>query len=374
MMAASSKFSPDYWGEIYQSGKFPHEYWDELGKSGLIGILIPTKWGGMNRTFMDYLLAVEETAHHFAGIASYLYLSGSLVSMVIEKNGTDQQKDDLLPKFAKGKMKISVALSEESAGYNAAAIETVATRLDDHYCEINGTKAFVNNVDQADYLLVFARTSPPNEGSRSYGLSMFLVDPKDPSIKATRLDKLGMDFIGTFSLYIKSLKVNYDQVMGEIDKGWYNIAENFMLDRIATSASLIGTGRLALDTAVKHAATRKVFGKIIGSNQGIQFPLADSFAKLEGAEALMFKAGSMVDHKQNFSQISNYALHSSANAAIAAAESALRTFGGHGYLKSYHVERYWRDVKVHKIHPISEELLLASIAEKSLGLPKSYNF
>ncbi|MDG6997278.1 MAG: acyl-CoA/acyl-ACP dehydrogenase [Nitrososphaerota archaeon] len=368
--AVSSNFDTAYWRQVYREERFPDEYWQAISKAGIFGLLIGEKYGGMEKSLLDLALATEETAERYAGIASYLFLSGNLVSQIFEKNSTEEQKNLLLPKLAKGELKISIALGEEVSGLDASSIETKASKISGGYV-INGSKRFVNNVDRADYLVVFARTKPIGE-KKSLGVSMFLVPAKNQEIKATKLQKLGMQFINNFDVEIKDLKVKDEDLVGELDRAWYNAVDSFNMDRVATAASLIGTGKLALNTASDYARKRTVFGKPIGSNQGIQFPLAEAMAQLLTAEAMMLKAASMQGNGSAFVSSANYALYTAEIAANYAAERALQTFGGHGYYSDYDVERYWRDVRVHKIHPISEELLLCAIAERSLGLPKSY--
>ncbi len=371
MRKVSSKFDPHYWREVYMSERFPDEYWNDLAASGLFGTLIEKKWGGMEKSLLDLTLATQETAERYAGIASYLYLSGCLVSNIFAKNGSEEQKKEFIPRLAKGELKISIALTEEKSGLDSLSLETTAAKSGNGYV-ISGKKMLVNNVDRADYLIIFARTTQHQGEKKSFGISMFLVDPKDPMIRARKLEKLGMDFLGSFATEFKDLKVNSDRLIGEQDRGWQGIVNSFNMDRVATSASLIGTGKLALSQASEYAKQRMVFGRAIGSNQGIQFPMADAMVQLLAAEAVMLKAASLAVNGENFVNETNLALLASVNAASAATDAAMQAFGGHGYLKDYDVERYWRDVRLHKVHPISTELLLAAIAQKSLGLPKSY--
>ena len=369
----SQKFDVKYWRDVCAGKTFPGEYWEALAKSGLFGLLIAKRWGGMEKGLLDLVLAVEETARRYAGIGSYLYLSGSLVSTIFSANGSEEQKEEFLPKLARGEIKVSIALGEEGSGFDATSMETKASRVSEEEFVIQGSKAFVNNVDLADYLILFARTQDMEKsGKKSLGISMFVVDAKDPAIRATKLEKLGWDFINNFTVKIDELRVKKSQALGELDKAWYNVVPSFNMDRVATSASLVGTGMLALDQASAWAKERKVFGKIIGSNQGVQFPLADAFAQLETSRVLTLKAASLADQRKNYVNEANYSLLTSSSAAMLATDRALQTFGGHGYYREYDVERHWRDVRAHKIHPISEELLLATIAERSLGLPKSY--
>ncbi len=373
----SSKFDTSYWREICKKQVFPDEYWNALSKSGLFGILIDKEMGGLGRGFVDLILGIEETAERYSGIGSYLFLSGSLVSQIFAKNGTEVQKKDLLPKFAKGELKVSVALAEEKSGTFASEIETSAVKVSPEKdgggsFVINGSKSSVNNVDRADYLILFARTTPVEKlPKRSLGLSMFLVEANDPAIKRKKLDKIGWDFLNNFSLQIRDLRLSKENIIGEIDKAWYNVVDSFNRDRVATSASLVGTGKLALSQASSWAIERKLLGKAIGSNQGLQFPMADAMAQLLAAEAMTLKAASLAEQGKKFADEANYAFLRSVNAATAATDRALQAYGGHGYYKDYDVERYWRDVRAHKVHPVPEELILAAISEGPLGLPKS---
>ena len=372
MNKVSGKFDDSYWREISGSQEFPDRYWDALAREGLFGILIEKKYGGMERGLVDLCLATKETAEHYAGLGSYLYLSGALVSKILSVNATTEMKEDLLPKLAKGQLKISIALTEEESGQEVSAIQTKAAKSAQEEFVINGSKAFVNNADLANYLLIFARTKTSGSAKKTSGLTMFLAKADSKAIKKKKLEKLGMDFVNNFSIEITDLKVSSSMVIGAQDDAWHSIVDIFNMDRIATSASLIGTSRLALSHASKWAKDRKVFGKSIGTNQGIQFPLAEAMAQVEVAEAMMLKAASLADQGKSFVNEANYSLLESSSAAQVATDRALQTLGGHGYYSDYDVERYWRDVRVHKVHPVSEELLLASIAERSLGLPRSY--
>ncbi len=369
----SSKLDQKYWRKVCQEKRFPSEYWDLLASSGLFGLLIGKKWGGMEKGIVDFSLAVQETSERFAGLGSYIFLSGALISRMISANGTEEQKEEFLPKLAEGKLKISIALSEEESGQNASAIKTTAIKSKDRYL-ITGTKAFVNNYDHADFLIVFAKTSLHEKSEkRSQGITMFLVPAKNnQQIRAQKLEKLGFYFVNNFNLELNEVEVDSSSMLGILGEAWHGVVQIFNMDRVATSASLVGTGKLAIRMASEWAKRREVFGKLIGTNQGIQLPLADAFAQLEAAENMTLKAASLCDKGKPFSNEASYALLASSTAAAAATDRALQTLGGHGYYEEYDVERYWRDVRVHRLHPISEELVLSLIAERSLGLPKSY--
>ncbi|HEV2225586.1 MAG TPA: acyl-CoA dehydrogenase family protein [Nitrososphaerales archaeon] len=370
MRDVSSEFDVSYWRDVSKEHRFPSEYRKAIAKSGLFGILVEKRWGGMERGLVDLALATQETAERYAGIGSYLYLSGSLTPMIFAANTTKEWKEKMMPAFAKGELIVSIALAEESSGLDALSIETTAKSVSDHFV-ISGRKMFVTNADIADFLLLFARTGPRG-GRKSGGISMFLVDSKDPTIKKSKLEKLGLDFNTIHSVEVRDLKVSQESMVGPPGEAWKGIREVFLMDRILTSASLVGTGKLSVQQAAEYASKRSVFGKPIGSNQGVQFPLADAVIHLLAAEAMVLKAASRIDQKTSFEDEANFALLESANAAQVATDRALQALGGHGYLRDYDQERYWRDVRVHRLHPITEELLLATIAEKCLGLPKSY--
>jgi acyl-CoA dehydrogenase len=372
MRKVSSEFDVSYWRNVSREHRFPAEYLEAIAKTGLFGILVEKRWGGMEKGLVDLALATQETAERYAGLGSYLYLSGSLTPIIFAANASDEWKEKMMPSFARGELKVSIALAEEASGLDALSIETSAERVSDNYV-VNGKKMFVTNADSADFLLLFARTGPRGEGEkRSGGISMFLVDPSNPAIRMGRLEKLGLDFNTLYSVEIRDLKVGQDSMIGPPGEAWKGIREVFLMDRVLTSASLVGTGKLSVRQAAEYVGKRRVFGKPVGSNQGVQFPLADAVAQLLTAEAMVLKAASRIDSKKSFEEEANFALLESASAAQVATDRALQALGGHGYLKDYDQERYWRDVRVHRLHPMTEELLLASIAEKSLGLPKSY--
>jgi acyl-CoA dehydrogenase len=370
MRKVSSEFDVSYWRDVSKEHRFPTEYRKAIAETGLFGILVEKRWGGMEKGLVDLALATQETAERFAGLGSYLYLSGSLTPMIFAANSSKEWKEKMMPSFAKGELIVSIALAEESSGTDALSIETTAKSVSDHFV-ITGSKMFVTNAETADFLLLFARTGP-SDGKKSSGISMFLVDSKDPTIKKTKLEKLGLDFNTIYSVEVKDLKVRQDSMVGPPGEAWKGIREVFLMDRVLTSASLVGTGKLSVQQAAEYASKRSVFGKPIGSNQGVQFPLADAVVQLLVAEAMVLKAASRIDQKKSFEDEANFALLESANAAQVATDRALQALGGHGYLRDYDQERYWRDVRVHRLHPMTEELLLATIAEKCLGLPKSY--
>lgn len=336
----------------------------------MFGAVVGKEWGGMERGLVDLALATEETAERYAGLGSYLFHSGALSPMIFVKNADEQMKRRVLPAMTRGELRVSIALTEEESGADALSIGTVARKVSDHFV-IDGMKTFVTNADRGNHLLLFARTGPAEGKDRAAGISAFLLDPKSKGVTVSRMEKVGMDFNTVCTLKLENVKADTADMVGGAGGAWNPLKEIFEMDRVLTAMSLIGTGKLALGAATEHAKKRIVFGKAVGSNQGIQFPLADAMAQLVAAEALTLKAASFADKRKGFADWANMALLEAQSAAGAATDRAMQTFGGHGYLKEKDVERFWRDVRAHRLHPISEELLLSQIARRTLGLPGS---
>lgn len=330
--------------------------------------MLGKEWGGMEGGLVDLALATEESAERHAGLGSYLLHSGALSPLIFYRNAGEEIRRKILPHMAKGKVRVSIALTEEKSGGDALSMETEAKRESDHLV-VNGTKTFVTNADRADYLLVFARTGPIVEKDRTAGITAFLVDPREKGVSMERMEKMAMDFNTACTVSLSDVRVEIGDVVGTLGQSWKPLKEIFEMDRVLTAASLVGAGKLALNMASDHAKKRFAFGKAIGSNQGIQFPMADAMAQLVAAEAVTLKAASMAGVKSSLGEWANIALLESLSAAGAATDRAMQTFGGHSVLKEYDVERLWRDVRAHRFHPISEELLLSQIARRTLGLP-----
>lgn len=366
-------FDDTYWARAYSEERFPSEFWDTLSENGWLGFQIPGAYGGQGANTLDLVRVIETVANSAGGVgAAYPLVSHVNASHAITSLGTPNQKQSHLPKLARGETRIALALTEEQSGSDAVGISTSARRAGDQFV-IDGTKFLINEADRVDLLLLMARTtSLENAAKRSHGLTLFLVNAKDPAISATRLPKLGLNHLTTCALTIDGLKVSGDAVVGEPDLGWRNLRGTLNYDRITNAAMCVGAGELAISRAVEYAKKRKVFGTPIGSNQGLQFPIAQAKSELEVARLLTYKAAWLVDRDEPADANANMAILRASDAAFHAADVALQVYGGHGYLKDYPVERYWRDLRLFKLGPLSHELTLASIAERVLGLPKSY--
>jgi acyl-CoA dehydrogenase len=375
IVETSEKFPETYWNERYNRKEFPKEYWRAFEAKGFFGFLVPHEYGGSGRSFLDFVLAIAKAAEVNAGAMAYLLLSGALVAEMFASS-TQPQKLEILRLISKGSVKISIALTEQESGQQVRAINTVARQESDGDYVISGEKTFVNNANVADFILVFARLEREKENQ----IVPFLVESKHPALVKTEQEKIGHDPLRMYSLKFERLTVrksslicgddNYDR---NGDTSWQNSLRVFAMDRIATAVLLTGTGKLAIREAASYANRRQAFGKPIGANQGIQFPLAESYANLDAAENIAYRAAWLCDKgDKQFSLVGAIALSKAVRASLAATDSALQCFGGHGYLESCPAQRHWRDIRAYSVHPMSKELLTAFIAERALGLPRSY--
>lgn len=369
---ALAGFTSDYWLERYEQHRFPKEHWDALAKQGLFGISLPETYGGRGYGLLDLMLVIEEVSSAGAGAGAYPFVSNTNAAIAILKLGSEAQRQEHLPRLAKGQLKISMALTEPQSGSDALSIETFARKEDGNFV-VTGRKTLINNARDADLLLLVVRTRKPRQSEkRAHGITLLLVDAKSQGLAYKPQPKAGLDILETFGIEISELKVSASNILGEEEKGWYNLVQVLNVDRITNAALCVGGGELALRTAIEYAKTRKAFGHPIGSYQGVQFPLASAHASLETARLMTYHAAWLADREQRYDAEASIALLLSSEAAVQASEAALQVHGGHGYLKERHVERYWRDLRLFRLGPLPRELMLAYVAEKVLKLPKSY--
>jgi acyl-CoA dehydrogenase len=284
--------------------------------------------------------------------------------------GTEQQKSRWLPKLISGEQKACFAVTEPNAGLNTAKIATTARREGGHYI-LRGQKIWISTAQVADKMLVLARTAAAG-AKPTDGLSLFYTDLDRRFVEAREIDKMGRKAVDSNLLFIEELPVPVDDRVGEEGKGFECILHGLNPERILIAAEAIGLGRAALRRAVAYAKERVVFDRPIGQNQAIQHPLARCWMELEAANLMVFKAASMYDRGEPCGAESNAAKYLAAEACFHACEQAMLTHGGMGYAKEYHIERYLREAMIPRLAPVSPQLILCFIAEKVLGLPKSY--
>jgi len=366
-------FGPEYWREKDKKHEFPEDFWKSLVEAGFTGIVVPEKYGGGGLGMFEMVLAMETLVSEGCGLAGewFLCLSSVFGGLSISKHGSEAQKEKYLPQIAKG-LEFCLALTEPDAGTNTLNIKTMAVKDGEGYL-VNGQKMFISGADRAKGALLVARTTPADKAAkRTLGLSLFVVDLPDPAVEIISIEKHGINYSKTFEMYIENLRVPAENLLGEADKGWYSVLDTLNPERMSFSAAACGLGLLAIRKAVDYAKERKVFDAPIGSYQAVQFPLAEAKAKIEATRLLNYKAAMLYDKGQDCGAEANMAKVAAVEAGTSAVYHAMQAFGGYGYAVEYDVERWWREVNLIRLAPVTHQMALAYIGQHVLGLPKSY--
>ncbi|MDB5750733.1 MAG: Butyryl-CoA dehydrogenase [Ramlibacter sp.] len=368
-----SRFDDAYWLNKDRVGGFPEDFYRAVADAGWLGIAMPEEYGGSGLGITEaavMMLAIAEAGGALSAASSVHMNIFGLNPVVVF--GSDEQKRRALPPLIRGETKACFAITEPDAGLNTTQLTTRAVRNGDHYL-ISGRKVWISTAQVADYMLILARTTPLDEVKRpTDGLSLFYTKLDRNYIDVREIDKMGRKAVDSNELFIDGLLVPVADRIGEEGKGFQYILHGLNPERVLVAAEAVGIGRAALGRATRYAKERVVFGRPIGQNQGIQHPLAISWAELEAAQLMVFRAAGLYDRNLPCGPQANAAKYLAAEAAVKCCETAILTHGGYGYAKEYHVERYLREVMILRIAPVSPHLALCNIAEKVLGLPKSY--
>jgi acyl-CoA dehydrogenase len=366
-------FGDDYWLDRDRYGSFPHEFHRAVAEAGWLGIAMPEAYGGAGLGITEaavMMQAVAESGAAFSG-ASALHMNIFGLNPVVVF-GSEPQKQRFLPPLIKGEEKACFAVTEPDAGLDTTRLKTRAVRDGDHYL-VSGQKIWISTAQVAQRVLLLARTTPLEEVSKpTRGLSLFYTALERRYVEARVIDKMGRKAVDSNQLFFDALPVPVEDRIGEEGLGFEYILHGMNPERILIAAEAVGTGRAALARAARYAKERIVFGRPIGRNQAIQHPLAKCWAELEAANLMMLKAAALYDAGKACGVEANAAKYLAAEAGFRACETAVMTHGGMGYAKEFHVERYLREILIARIAPVSRELILSHIAEKALGLPKSY--
>ena len=365
-------FDADYWLRKDSEGGFPEDFHRALAASGWLGIAMPEAYGGAGLGISEAALMMHTIAATGAGLSGASAVHMNIFGLhPVVVFGTDAQKKRWLPPLIAGRDRACFAVTEPNAGLNTLELETRAVREGDHYV-VSGQKVWISSAQVANKVLLLARTTPLEQATGSDGLSLFYTDVDRSTIEVREIAKMGRKAVDSNQVFIDGLRVPVADRIGEEGKGFSCILHGLNPERILVAAEAVGLGRAALQRGAAYASEREVFGRPIGQNQAIQHPLAKSWMDLEAAHLMVHKAAWLYDQGQPCAAEANSAKYLAAEACYRACENAILTHGGMGYAREYHVERYLREAWIPRLAPVSPQLILCFIAEKVLGLPKSY--
>ena len=365
------EFPDSYWREVDRKRDYPDAFVRKLTELGWLAAPIPEQYGGSGLGITESSIILEEinrSGGNATACHAQMYTMGTLL-----KHGSDEQKQRYLPKIARGELRLQAfAVTEPNAGSETTRIQTAAARKGDRYI-VHGQKIFISRVLQSDLMLLLARTTPYDElKDKSRGLSVFIVDLREAQ---GRMEVKPLDIMinhHTNTLFFDGLEIPAENLIGEEGMGFRYIIDGWNAERILVAAEAIGDGRWFVEKASRYATERVVFGRPIGSNQGIQFPIAQAYARIEAADLVRFQAAAKFDRKQSCGAEANMAKLLASEAAWEAANACLTTHGGYGFAAEYDVERKFRETRLLTVAPVSNNLVLAYLAQHVLGMPKSY--
>jgi acyl-CoA dehydrogenase len=367
-----AQFPDDYWLAHDRTGEFPDDFHRGLAEAGWLGIAMPSEHGGAGLGITEAALMMQTISASGAGFsgASAVHMNIFGLQPVVVF-GTEEQKRRWLPPLIAGRDRACFAVTEPDAGLNTLKLKTRASRVGDDYV-VSGQKIWISTAQVATKVLLLVRTTPIEEARGTSGLSLFYTDIDRRHVEVREIPKMGRKAVDSNQVFIDGLRVPIADRIGEEGRGFEYILHGMNPERILIAAEAIGLGRAALKRATAYANERIVFDRPIGRNQSIQHPLAKCWMELEAADLMTFKAASLYDAGKPCGAEANAAKYLAAETGFRACETALMTHGGMGYAQEYHVERYLREALIPRLAPISPHLILCYIAEKVLGLPKSY--
>jgi acyl-CoA dehydrogenase len=377
----AAKFDDQYWMEKDAAHEFPTEFYDTLASGGWLGVTTPEEYGGQGLGITEASLILEAVSASGGGMnaASAIHLSIFGMHPVIV-HGSDAMKQETLPRIVNGDLHVCFGVTEPGAGLDTTRITTFARRDgDDPEADylVNGRKVWISKAKESEKVLLLTRTTKFEDLAerglkKTDGMTLFLTDLDRDHVDIRPIRKMGRNAVTSNELFIDDLRVPAAHRIGEEGQGFRYILDGLNPERMLVAAEALGLGRVALDRAVKYGNEREVFGRPIGMNQGLQFPLADSLARLDAAELVLRKATWLYDQGKPCAREANTAKYLCADAGFQAADRALQTHGGMGYSEEYHVARYFREARLLKIAPLSQEMVLNFLGSHVLGLPRSY--
>ena len=366
-------FPDEYWSKCDDEHLFPWDFYNALAEAGWIGIAIPEQYGGSGRGITEASIVLEEVAASGAAMngASSVHLSIFGMHPVV-KYGSEDMKQKYLPRVAAGDLHVAFGVTEPDAGTDTSSIKTTA-RLDGDQYLVKGRKVWTTKALDSERVLLLVRTeSREAVAKRTEGMTLLLAELQRPEVTISPIDKVGRNAVASCEVVYDDLPVHQTDRVGEEGKGFRYLLDGLNAERILVAAEALGIGRAAMRRAVDYANEREVFGRPIGQNQGVSFPLGEAQMRLDAAELMIRKASWLLDHGEPCGAEANMAKWLAADAAFQAADQAVQTHGGFGYAREFHVERYWREARLMRIAPISQEMILNYVTEHVLKLPRSY--
>ncbi|MGH8737816.1 MAG: acyl-CoA dehydrogenase family protein [Burkholderiales bacterium] len=370
--ALCSQFDSAYWQKIDEARAYPEAFVDALTKAGWMSALIPEEFGGSGLSLTEATVIMEAISRSGGNPGC---CHGQMYNMnTLLRNGSPEQKKKYLPKIASGELRLqAMGVTEPTAGTDTTAITTVAVKKGDRYV-VNGQKVWTSRLQHSELMLLLARTTPLAEVTKkSDGMSVFIVDKREALGKGLSMRPIrNMVNHETNELFLDNLEIPAENLIGEEGKGFRYILDGLNAERILIAAECVGDGYWFIERATAYAGERVVFGRPIGRNQGIQFPIAESYMEIEAANLMRYKAAALFDQKKHCGAEANMAKHLCAKASWEAANVCLQTHGGFGFAAEYDVERKFRETRLYLVAPISTNLILSYVAEHVLGLPRSF--
>jgi acyl-CoA dehydrogenase len=371
--ALCDRFGDDYWSERDQTGTFPLEFHKAIAEAGWLGIAMPEAYGGAGLGVTEAAIMMQTVANSGGTFAACSTIHINMFGPhAIVVHGTDEQKQRMLPPLIRGEVRACFGVTEPDAGLDLTHLKTRAVREGNGYV-VHGRKIWTSTAQQAQKIVLIARTTPIEQCARpTDGLTLFYTDLDRRYVEVREIRKMGRAAVDSNTVFIDGLPIPLEDRIGEEGRGFRYILDSLNPERILTAAEAVGIGRRALAKAATYAKERIVFGRPIGQNQAIQHPLAESWAELAAAELMVLRAAHLYDSGEPCGAEANAAKYLGAEAAFRACDRAVRTHGGMGYASEFHVERYFREAVATRLAPVSRELILCYLAERVLGLPKSY--
>jgi acyl-CoA dehydrogenase len=371
-LGIASRFGLDYWREHDRAAAYPWDFVHAFAELGWLGVAIPEAYGGAGLGLIEAGLLLHAVGRSGAGTSGASAIHFYIFPLTpIIRHGSEHLKRTYLPRAARGELLCAFGVTEPGAGTDTSRISTRAERHRDRWV-VTGQKVWTTNAQSADRILLLARTGPRRADAPLDGLTLFFAPLDRAACTVRTIDKLGRAAVDSNEVFIDGLEVADEDVVGDVGRGFYHLLDGLNPERIVTALEAVGIGQWAVDFAAGYARERRVFDRPIGQNQAVAHPLARAWADLEAAELMALKAAWLFDQGRPCGAEANAAKLLAAEVGFQACDTALQTLGGFGYSREFHVERLWREVRLFKMAPISQEMVLNYLSERVLGLPKSY--